>query len=377
VYQDDIENSSINGDKNNAKKHCLRAYNQQTKENTTSSHAYSQQARKSQKGTNQSLKHFQSYPDENKPPPAKIANTKNSPPHSSRESKNYGLRDTQNVAKSISSALSTSEKPSFVIHQDNINENLSSYASLKESNYSSKTGEHKIPDTSSAPGSLLFQVSQLKQANSSASTHNSDAHLSVDTSNHPNLDHILSRASAAEFRNSCNDTIRSTSSPATDILERDNDVFSLLRQNNEILEDEDQMDDETTIRGDEENEEAIIGTSEDELEAEIERPAQPVSEAVLISEEYSADILAHVKRTEVKKTTLQYIIESCFPYFTTIYKCRNNNTPMIHSLTKLFYFSAQLSTEMELHDEATRYHLSNEVYPGRLVSGGFRRIQIT
>lgn len=299
VYQDDIENSSINGDKNNAKKHCLRAYNQQTKENTTSSQAYSQQARKSQKGTNQSLKHFQSYPDENKPPPAKIANTKNSPPHSSRESKNYGLRDTQNVAKSISSALSTSEKPSFVIHQDNINENLSSYASLKESNYSSKTGEHKIPDTSSAPGSLLFQVSQLKQANSSASTHNSNAHLSVDTSNHPNLDHILSRASAAEFRNSCNDTIRSTSSPATDILERDNDVFSLLRQNNEILEDEDQMDDETTIRGDEENEEAIIGTSEDELEAEIERPAQPVSEAVLISEEYSADILAHVKRTEL------------------------------------------------------------------------------
>ena len=222
MYQDDIENSSITGDKNNAKKHCLRTYNQQTKENPTSSQSYSQQARKSQKGTNQSQKHFQSYPDENKPPPAKIANTKNSPPHSTRES---------------TSTLSTSARPSFVIHQDN----------------------------------------------------------------NPNLDHILSRTSAAEFRNSCNDTIRSTSSPATDILERDNDVFSLLHQHNQILEDENQMDDETTIQGGEENEEVIAGTSEaDELDAVIEIPSQPVSEAVLISEEYSADILAHVKRTEVK-----------------------------------------------------------------------------
>ena len=304
MYQDDIENISITGDKNNAKKHCLRTYNQQTKENATSSQSYSQQARKSQKGTNQSQKHFQSYPDENKPPPAKIANTKNSPPHSTRESKSYASRDIQYVAKSISSTLSTSARPGFVIHQDNISENVSSYASIKESNYRGKTGEQKIPDTSSATGSLLMQVSQLKQGSSSTSTHNSKAeHLSIDVSNNPNLDQIISRTSVAEFRNSCNDTIRSTSSPATDILERDNDVFSLLHQHNEILEDEDQMDDETTIQGDEENEEVIAGTSEeDELEAVIERPAQPVSEAVLISEEYSADILAHVKRTEVKIT---------------------------------------------------------------------------
>ena len=31
---------------------------------------------------------------------------------------------------------------------------------------------------------------------------------------------------------------------------------------------------------------------------------------------------------------------------------------------------------MELHDEAARYHFSNEVYPGGLVSRSVRRIQI-
>ena len=99
----------------------------------------------------------------------------------------------------------------------------------------------------------------------------------------------------------------------SDILERD-DVFSLLHQH-DILEDEDQMDDETTIQGGDENEEVIIGTSEaDSFEAVIERPAQPVSEAVLISEEYSADILAHVKRTEVKKTIRPLIAPSSVPY---------------------------------------------------------------
>ena len=306
MYQDDIENSSNAGDQNNAKKHCLRAYNQQAKENTTSSEAYSQEARKSQKVTNQTHKHFQSYPDENKPPPAKIANTKNSPPHSTRESRSHGLRDAQNATKSISSNFYTSAKQSFVIHQDNLSDNASSFDSMKESNYRGKIGEQKIPDSSSATGSLPMQVPQLKQGSYTTSIHNSkeSENSSIQLSNNPNLDNILSRTSAAEFRNSCNDTIRSTSSPATDILERD-DVFSLLHQH-DILEDEDQMDDETTIQGGDENEEVIIGTSEaDSFEAVIERPAQPVSEAVLISEEYSADILAHVKRTEVKKLSVR------------------------------------------------------------------------
>ena len=110
--------------------------------------------------------------------------------------------------------------------------------------------------------------------------------------NNSSIEQILSRTSAAEFRNSCNDSIRSTSSPATDIYDRESDVYSLLPQHNDLLENEAPMEDETTIQ-------EISGTSEEELE-QITRPPQPVSESVLVSDEYSADILAHVKRTEVR-----------------------------------------------------------------------------
>ena len=59
------------------------------------------------------------------------------------------------------------------------------------------------------------------------------------------------------------------------------------------------MDDDTTLQ--EDNEDIVAGTSEDEeVEEVIERSAQAVSEAVLISEEYSEDILGHVKQTEVR-----------------------------------------------------------------------------
>merc|ERR1719400_2774131 len=51
------------------------------------------------------------------------------------------------------------------------------------------------------------------------------------------------------------------------------------------------MEDDTTLQ-------EISGTSEEELE-EIAKPPQPVPESVLESDEYSADILAHVKRTEL------------------------------------------------------------------------------
>ena len=110
--------------------------------------------------------------------------------------------------------------------------------------------------------------------------------------NNPNIDQIISHTSAAEFRNSCNDSIRSTSSPTTDVYERDSEVFSLLHQNNEMLEKEAPMEDDTTLQ-------EISGASEEELE-EITKPPQPVPESVLVSDEYSADILTHVKRTEVK-----------------------------------------------------------------------------
>ena len=53
------------------------------------------------------------------------------------------------------------------------------------------------------------------------------------------------------------------------------------------------MDDEATIH-------EVTGVSDDEPEV-IAQPPQPVPESVLVSDEYSADILAHVKRTEVRK----------------------------------------------------------------------------
>ena len=111
--------------------------------------------------------------------------------------------------------------------------------------------------------------------------------------NNASIDQIISRTSAAEFRNSCNDSIRSTSSPATDIFDRDSEVFNLLHQNNELLENEAPMDDEATIH-------EVSGVSDAEPEV-IANPPQPVPESVLVSDEYSADILAHVKRTEVGK----------------------------------------------------------------------------
>lgn len=302
VYQDDAENSSSDlCGKINAKKQCLRTHILQTKENipTNSSLRYAQHDRHKEPVSNQSQINFQCYTDENKPPPAKIPNNKRSPNQSAREPSG-DQRFTQTIQTSSSVNITTSGKPNFSIHQDVTSPNVNSYARIKEPGCSKKNSELTSHDIPSSISSILSQVPTSNRTTTSSSFDPSKGlqHLSSDLTTNPNLGHILSRTSAAEFRNSFNDTIQSTSSPATDVYERDNDVFSLLQQN-DILENETRMDDDTTLQ--EDNEDIVAGTSEDEeVEEVIERSAQAVSEAVLISEEYSEDILGHVKQTEVK-----------------------------------------------------------------------------
>ena len=225
----------------------------QTKENT--SHGYNQSHQ------TQSHKHYQSISDENKPPPAKIPNTKASPSHSTKA---VFIPTSKNQT---STSITTSAKPSFVIHQDVLSPQENQPATKSVFSFGGKNVQNTFKDSSNGQ-SLTGDL------------------------NNPNIDQIISHTSAAEFRNSCNDSIRSTSSPTTDVYERDSEVFNLLHQNNEMLEKEAPMEDDTTLQ-------EISGASEEELE-EIAKPPQPVPESVLVSDEYSADILAHVKRTEVR-----------------------------------------------------------------------------
>ena len=104
-YQDDSENTAGIGEKNKAKKHCVRTHNQ-TKENSSQGYNKSH--------LNQPHKHFQNSSDENKPPPAKIPNTKASPTHS------MNATYFPNGRNQIPTSTTTSAKPSFVIHQDDL-----------------------------------------------------------------------------------------------------------------------------------------------------------------------------------------------------------------------------------------------------------------
>ena len=185
-----------------------------------------------------------------------------------------------NGRNQIPTSITTSAKPSFVIHQDDFSpkSNLPPYKT--GFNFGAKNVLNTCKETSSTEN--ITDGTEISKALQP---------ITADINN-ASIDQIISRTSAAEFRNSCNDSIRSTSSPATDIYDRDSEVYSLLHQNNELLENEAPMDDETTIQ-------EISGASEGEPEI-IKRPPQPVPESVLESDEYSADILAHVKRTEVK-----------------------------------------------------------------------------
>ena len=73
------------------------------------------------------------------------------------------------------------------------------------------------------------------------------------------------------------------------------------------METDELVEDDATLQGDDEEEE-IAEKQEEEIQS-ISRQPQPVSETVLISDEYSEDILFHVKRTEVckYKSTVRYV----------------------------------------------------------------------
>ena len=283
------------------KKNCLRTHNQNTKENNPFCGEQGQvkQTKNSRTPTNFSHANLQNYPEENRPPPAKIANTKKSPVHHMWDS-NRDPWSSQNIERPTS--LTTSAKSSFVIHEDNINQDNNGYLRSKE--FTSTQNAQFPTNIPSTLSSVIAQVptshvtSTIGNVKNSTELHN---FAKDGSSNSLDIDHILSRTSAAEFRNSCNDTIRSTSSPSTDICERDNDVFSLLQRPNDTLENEALMEDDTTIQGEEAIEDEIIaGTSEEDESVDVtESSPEPVPESVLTAEEYSDDILAHVKRTEV------------------------------------------------------------------------------
>ena len=189
-----------------------------------------------------------------------------------------------NGRNQIPTSITTSAKPSFVIHQDDLSPKSNLLPSKSGFNFGGKNVLNAFKETSSTENVTNgIEISKTLQPTTA-------------DINNTSIDQIISRTSAAEFRNSCNDSIRSTSSPATDIYDRDSEVYSLLHQNNELLENEAPMDDEATIQ-------EISGASEEEPEI-IKRPPQAVPESVLESDEYSADILAHVKRTEVKNKSI-------------------------------------------------------------------------
>ena len=180
-----------------------------------------------------------------------------------------------------------------MIHQDVLSPRENLEIAKTGFSFGAKNDENRLQETLSAENKTnLPTISKAKDTCHSIETSRGVQLMAADFNN-SSIDQILSRTSAAEFRNSCNDSIRSTSSPATDIYDRDSDVYSLLQQHNDLLENEAPMEDETTIQ-------EISGTSEEEEIEQITSPPQPVSESVLVSDEYSADILAHVKRTEVR-----------------------------------------------------------------------------
>ena len=257
----------------------MRTHNQ-TRESI--SHGYTQF------NLNQSHKHFQNSSDENKPPPAKIPNTKSSPSHSSRAS----YLPTGRILVPTSAPITTSTKPSFVIHQDALSPRENLQVAATGFSFDTKNVENTLQEAMSVENkSNLPTISKGMDTSNGIATSKGLHPMTADFTN-TSIEQILSRTSAAEFRNSCNDSIQSTSSPATDLYDRDSDVYSLLQQHNDLLENEAPMEDDTTIQ-------EISGTSEEEEPEQITKPPQPVSESVLVSDEYSADILAHVKRTEV------------------------------------------------------------------------------
>ena len=286
----------------------MRTYNQQARQGVASSTANMQMQplRANRSSTNQTQRGPEDYPDENLAPPRKMANIETSSTHPMWDSNNDPW-STKNIATSTSTSISISSRPSFVIHQDNIQKGGNGHRVETEQNHAQDSSQQIAASNSSC--SAIDALPPLPLPPHLLATGASVSSLSGIEKNGisiPDINHILARTSSAEFRNSCNDTIRSTSSPATDICERDNDVFSLVGENSECIENEASMEDETTmqgeeIEGDEAEDEIVAGTSEEEDEIEeIAKTAQAVSESVLIAEEYTEDILAHVKRTEVR-----------------------------------------------------------------------------
>ena len=249
------------------------------------------------------MRECQSSFDENKPPPAKIANTKSSPNHTKHNLANQvpmnDKWDSGIFQTSATININNSVKPSFVIHQDSSPKD-ERYSVIKECSQNPKEALKESISIPSSINSLIGHIPSSHHATAtSIETSKESKHLPSDFSINPSIDHIISQTSAAEFRNTCNDSIRSTSSPATDIYERENDLFSLLRQQKETLENDELMEDDATLQGDDEEED--IAAKQDEEIQSISRQPQPVSETVLITDEYSEDILFHVKRTEVCK----------------------------------------------------------------------------
>ena len=265
---------------------CLRTHNQQGKKYAT---ATNQQFKHSRSAAANQDKKDQNYPDENLPPPKKIPNIE--VPHSLWGSDTWSSAQTS--IKTTSSNVLASSRPTFVIHEDSYLQQ-DGHSRSRDQVLSDITGS-TASSSSSFPLPPLPLPSHLMPSASGSSSSSIETLHGKSNSTIPDIDHILYRTSSVEFRNTCNDTIRSTSSPATDICE--NDVFSLVGDHHE----EDLLEDETTMQADD-GDEIVTGTSEEGEEVvDIEqRSPEPVPESVLIAEEYSEDILAHCKRTEVR-----------------------------------------------------------------------------